>query len=112
MYDFSPCSVRSRPFSSSSFETLNWIPPFLRINAIKKVPTAEILYAIITAWNCPKTNPILPFSNKTCPAGWEEIKSYFAKIPVRRAPAVPPTPWTANVSRESSNSNLFFNLTP
>ena len=105
MYDFSPCSVKSRPFSSSSFETLNSIPAFLRINAIKRVPIAERQYAIIMAWNCPKTKLILPFSNKICPAGWEEIKSYRAKMPVRRAPTVPPTPWTANVSRESSNFN-------
>ena len=71
---------------------------FLNINAIKKVPIVETLYVKIISWNSPDTNPILPFSYKTCPVGWEEIKLYCLKIPVRKAPTVPPTPCTANVS--------------
>ena len=41
----------------------------------------------------------------------DEINSALANNPVRIAPTVPPTPWTAKVSNESSKDNLILTLT-
>ena len=73
MEDFSPFSVSLRTFSSSSFETLNWISPFFKYHFYQESTYSGNSVSDNYGWNCPNTDPILPFSNKTFHTGWEKL---------------------------------------